>query len=155
MQESGEVWSDEKGEISVKILAEVKEAIFDVRADNETGEQLFEHLGISQILFQAVFNHLGRNTQVGLNRQVNAVWINQYSKALLNLWNGTIDIQFVCVVYIISYIFIKRKKRWDYCWEMHKGKLLRREMGGDVYTQQRCVLRRLSIGCIYKLYLCQ
>ena len=114
----------------MKILAEVKEAIFDVRADNETGEQLFERLGISQILFQAVFNHLGRNTQVGLNRQVNAVWINQYSKALLNLWNGTIDIQFVCVVYIISYIFIKRKKRWDYCWEMYKGKLLRREVWG-------------------------
>lgn len=44
-----------------------------------------------------------------LKRQVNEVWVNQYSKPLLKCWNSNLDIQYVvdayaCVVYIISYI---------------------------------------------------
>ena len=96
-------------EDAVKILTDIKEAILDGKADGESVQQLFARLGISQAVFQAAYNRYGKKTEVVLKRQVDAVWINQYSKALLRIWNANIDLQFVsdayaCVVYIISYI---------------------------------------------------
>ncbi|TKS65165.1 ATP-dependent DNA helicase PIF1 [Collichthys lucidus] len=64
---------------------------------------------VSQGRFEAAYDRCATKTQVVLERQANAVWINRYSKPLLKCWNANIDIQFVvdayaCVVYIISYI---------------------------------------------------
>lgn len=98
-----------KREQSGEILSAIKKALSDENSKNYSVEHLFKHLGINQATFETAYKSFNRNTHVVLKRQVNEVWINQYSKPLLKCWNANLDIQYVvdayaCVVYIISYI---------------------------------------------------
>ncbi|TKS65242.1 ATP-dependent DNA helicase PIF1 [Collichthys lucidus] len=98
-----------KKEDAADIMSKIKAAVRDDSLNFETAEQLFRHVGVSQGRFEAAYDRCATKTQVVLERQANAVWINRYSKPLLKCWNANIDIQFVvdayaCVVYIISYI---------------------------------------------------
>lgn len=52
-------------------------------------------LGINQANFEDAYKCFSQNTLVVLKRQVNEVWINQYSKPLLKCYNANLDIQFV------------------------------------------------------------
>lgn len=92
-----------------EILSAIKKTLSDEDSRYDSVEHLFEHLGINQATFEAAYKCFSRNTQLVLKRQVNEVWVNQYSKPLLKCWNANLDIQYVvdayaCVVYIISYI---------------------------------------------------
>lgn len=98
-----------KKELASNILSDIKKALSEENCSFNSVDQLFSRLGLSQELFETAYNRLSRNTHVVLRRQVDEVWINQYSKPLLKCWNANLDIQFVvdayaCVVYIISYI---------------------------------------------------
>lgn len=91
-------------------MTKIKEALSEENCSFASVEHLFESVGIYQAVFEAVYKHCGggRNTYEVLKRQVNEVWINQYSKPLLKCWNANLDIQYVvdayaCVVYTISY----------------------------------------------------
>ena len=150
--------SDMKKEDAVKILKDIKEAILDGKADGESVQQLFARLGINQAVFQAAFNRYGRKTEVVLKRQVNAIWINQYSKALLKIWNANIDVQFVadayaCVVYIILYIskgereigLMLANAQREAAKEGNVSAKDAFKNLGSVFKQQRCVC---SGGCI-------
>lgn len=91
------------------ILSAIKKALSDENCNYNSVKHLFKHLGINQSIFELAYKSFTRNTQVVLKRQVNEVWVNQYSKPLLKCWNANLDIQYVvdayaCVVYIISYI---------------------------------------------------
>ncbi|XP_042601481.1 uncharacterized protein LOC122140744 [Cyprinus carpio] len=91
------------------ILSSIKKSLSDENCNYNSVEHLFKHLGINQSIFELAYKSFTRNTQVVLKRQINEVWVNQYSKPLLKCWNANLDIQYVvdayaCVVYIISYI---------------------------------------------------
>ncbi|XP_034553964.1 uncharacterized protein LOC117823040 isoform X1 [Notolabrus celidotus] len=91
------------------ILAAVKKALSDENRSFGSLDELFDSLGITQRAFERAYKLFSRNTHVVLKREVNEVWVNQYSKPLLKCWNANMDIQYVvdayaCVVYIVSYI---------------------------------------------------
>ncbi|XP_074521382.1 uncharacterized protein LOC141787083 [Halichoeres trimaculatus] len=72
-------------------------------------DQLLHSVGTDQNGFEQAYKLFARKTHIVLKRQINEVWINQYSKPLLKCWNANMDIQYVvdayaCIVYIISYI---------------------------------------------------
>ncbi|XP_016118254.1 uncharacterized protein [Sinocyclocheilus grahami] len=92
-----------------EILSAIKKALSEENCNYNSVEHLFKQLSINQSIFELAYKSFSRNTQVVLKREVNEVWINQYSKPLLKCWNANLDIQYVvdayaCVVYIISYI---------------------------------------------------
>ncbi|XP_050957725.1 LOW QUALITY PROTEIN: uncharacterized protein LOC127158760, partial [Labeo rohita] len=98
-----------KKEQAGEILSGIKKTLSDDNCNYDSVEHLFKHLGINQASFEAAYKSFSRNTQIVLKREVNEVWVNQYSKPLLKCWNANLDIQYVvdayaCVVYIISYI---------------------------------------------------
>ncbi|XP_057683515.1 uncharacterized protein LOC130910330 [Corythoichthys intestinalis] len=96
-------------EQAATILASVKKALSDETKIFESLEHLFQSVNVSQEVFEEAYKSCARGTQIVMKREINEVWINQYSKPLLKCWNANMDIQFVadayaCVVYIISYI---------------------------------------------------
>nr|XP_054591529.1 uncharacterized protein LOC129155826 [Nothobranchius furzeri] len=96
-------------EVASAILTKVKTAISSEDCPYNSVEGLFQGLGISQELFEMAYKRFSRNTHVVLKREVNEIWINQYSKLLLKAWNANLDIQYcvdayACCVYIISYM---------------------------------------------------
>ncbi|XP_073681626.1 uncharacterized protein [Garra rufa] len=98
-----------KKEQAGKILSGIKKTLSDDNCNYDSVECLFKHLGINQASFEVAYNSFSQNTQIVLKREVNEVWVNQYSKPLLKCWNANLDIQYVvdayaCVVYIIAYI---------------------------------------------------
>lgn len=62
-------------------------------------------LGINQAHFEDAYKCFSQNTHVVLKRQVNEVWINQYSKPLLKCYNN-LDIQFVIDAFSCFWDFI-------------------------------------------------
>ncbi|XP_053179094.1 uncharacterized protein LOC128362380 [Scomber japonicus] len=98
-----------KRDYAEDIVGRIKAAVLKEENSNLTVEELWQRLGISQATFEAAYKRIAKKTTVVLKRQVNEVWINQYSKPLLKCWNANLDVQFVvdayaCIVYIISYI---------------------------------------------------
>ncbi|XP_034537730.1 uncharacterized protein LOC117811513 isoform X3 [Notolabrus celidotus] len=94
---------------AAKILEAVKKALSDENRSFGCLDELFDSLGITQRAFERAYKLFSRNTHVVLKREVNEVWVNQFSKPLLKCWNANMDIQYVvdayaCVVYIVSYI---------------------------------------------------
>ncbi|XP_006820870.1 uncharacterized protein LOC100373785 [Saccoglossus kowalevskii] len=91
------------------ILTKIWNALLHSEIEFYTVDDLFNNIGISQDVFERAYSKLTKKTSVVLQRQPNAVWVNQYNKDLLQCWNANIDIQFIvdaysCIVYIISYI---------------------------------------------------
>ncbi|XP_070407786.1 uncharacterized protein [Nothobranchius furzeri] len=96
-------------DVASAILTKVKTAISSDDCPYTSVEDLFRGLGISQELFETAYKRFCRNTHVVLKRQVDEIWINQYSRLLLKAWNANIDIQYcvdayACCVYIVSYM---------------------------------------------------
>ncbi|XP_074546718.1 uncharacterized protein LOC141805519 isoform X3 [Halichoeres trimaculatus] len=90
------------------ILTAVKKAV-----ENEVPpasvDELFVSLGINQDIYEQAYRRLEKKTKIVYRREVNSVWVNQYSKKLLKCWNANMDLSFVTdayavVIYIISYI---------------------------------------------------
>ncbi|XP_078794680.1 uncharacterized protein LOC144988284 [Oryzias latipes] len=97
------------------LIAHIKAALSADGPTYDNVEDLFGSVGLNQSTFETAYNCCARKTHVVLKRQINEVWINQYSKPLLKCWNANMDIQFVvdayaCVVYIISYISKSEKE---------------------------------------------
>ncbi|XP_074538707.1 uncharacterized protein LOC141800196 [Halichoeres trimaculatus] len=95
-------------ETAEAILTAVKKAV-----ENEVPpasvDELFASLGINQDIYEQAYRRLEKKTKVVYRREVNSVWVNQYSKKLLKCWNANMDLSFVTdayavVIYIISYI---------------------------------------------------
>uniref|UniRef100_A0A3B3YQH8 ATP-dependent DNA helicase n=1 Tax=Poecilia mexicana TaxID=48701 RepID=A0A3B3YQH8_9TELE len=102
-------WEQMERDRASEILTTVKNAISAENCPYGTVEEMFEALGISQDLFEAAYKRSSRNTHVVLKRQINEIWINQYSRPLLKAWNANLDIQYcvdayACCVYIVSYM---------------------------------------------------
>ncbi|XP_042265880.1 uncharacterized protein LOC121896203 [Thunnus maccoyii] len=98
-----------KKDYAAEIMTKIKNALSNERNSYDSVVHLFQSVGIDQVTFEAAYKCLARNTHIVLKRQVNEVWINQYSKPLLKCWQANLDLQFVvdayaCVVYIISYM---------------------------------------------------
>ena len=96
-------------DVAQKILKMVRTTLLNSDQTFESTEELFESIGISQLLFEIANSQLTNKTNVVLKRKPGDIWINQFNKDLLRAWNANIDIQYIvdaysCVVYIISYI---------------------------------------------------
>ncbi|XP_042269742.1 uncharacterized protein LOC121898666 isoform X1 [Thunnus maccoyii] len=101
--------NDMKKKHAAEIMTKIKNALSNEKNSFDSVVHLFQSVGIDQVTFEAAYTCLARNTHIVLKRQVNEVWINQYSKPLLKCWQANLDLQFVvdayaCVVYIISYM---------------------------------------------------
>ena len=62
-------------------------------------EQLFQTLGINQEIFEEAYKRMERKTKVVYRREVNEVWVSQYSKQLLKCWYANMDISFFTNIY--------------------------------------------------------
>ncbi|XP_043953976.1 uncharacterized protein LOC122820538 [Gambusia affinis] len=96
-------------DVASDILTRIKNAISGDNCPYNTVEEMFESLCMNQDLFETAYKRFSRNTHVVLKRQINEIWINQYSRPLLKAWNANIDIQYcvdayACCVYIVSYM---------------------------------------------------
>ena len=60
-----------------------KQDLADESNSFDTLEQYLAILGTNQTMFEAEHNRYSINTHVVLERQINDVWISQYSKQLL------------------------------------------------------------------------
>lgn len=74
-----------------------------------TSESILQGINISQTELQDHCNVMSSKEIIYLKRNVKDIWINNYNKHLLRLWNANMDIQFVldaysCIMYILSYI---------------------------------------------------
>ncbi|XP_075334585.1 uncharacterized protein LOC142395729 [Odontesthes bonariensis] len=92
-----------------EILSKVKSLLADETCPYRTVEEIFQRLGINQEIFEKVYKRVSRHTHVVLKREINEIWINQYSPPLLKAWNANLDIQYcvdayACCVYIVSYM---------------------------------------------------
>lgn len=124
-------------------------------------DQLFTVLNINQEIFETAYKRCSRNMHVVLKRQVNKVWINQYSRSLLKVWNANIDIQFcvdafACCVYIISYMsksergigLLLGNAQWE---AIRDDNLSAKEVMktlGSVYFNNRDVCAQEAVYCI-------
>ncbi|XP_062327719.1 uncharacterized protein LOC134028267 [Osmerus eperlanus] len=96
-------------DVAEKMLKMVRTTLLNSDQTFESTEELFESIGISQLLFEIANSQLTNKTSVVLKRKPGDIWINQFNKDLLRAWNANMDIQYIvdaysCVVYIISYI---------------------------------------------------
>ncbi|XP_061601162.1 uncharacterized protein LOC133463585 [Cololabis saira] len=98
-----------KSEDARGILEKIKNAVLDERYSNVSFNTMLRSLGINQSIFEEAYNRIATKTTIVMKRQINEVWVNQYSKPLLKCWDANLDVQYVvdafaCIVYIISYI---------------------------------------------------
>ncbi|KAJ8019346.1 ATP-dependent DNA helicase PIF1 [Holothuria leucospilota] len=78
-------------------------------SEASTFESILQEMNISQTQLQDCCNVMSSKETVYLKRNVKDIWINNYNKHLLRLWNADMDIQFVLdaysfIMYILSYI---------------------------------------------------
>ena len=109
MTEEDEVRKLMTPDMAEKILKMLRTTLLNSDQTFESTEELFESIGISQLLFEIANSQLTNKTSVVLKRKPGDIWINQFNKDLLRSWNANMDIQYIvdaysCVVYIISYI---------------------------------------------------
>ncbi|XP_052680033.1 uncharacterized protein LOC128160727 [Crassostrea angulata] len=70
---------------------------------------ILSHGNITQEILQEALNVLSQRPTVVHRREAKDCWVNPYNPALLQAWNGNMDIQFIldpysCIMYIMSYI---------------------------------------------------
>ena len=72
-------------------------------------DDILNVIGGNYEYYERALSLITTKSEIILKRDVNEVWINQYNKKALLMWNGNLDLQYVkddyqCVAYVLSYL---------------------------------------------------
>ena len=92
-----------------KMIKKVIELINCKECNYNSIDDMLNALGVNYEYYERALSLITTKSEIILKRDVNEVWINQYNKNALLMWNGNLDLQYCgnsyrCVAYVLSYL---------------------------------------------------